>query len=375
MKFTFLLSSSVHVRFIKRVEVIKKFGVDVDVFAFHRKNSFSGKRVNFELKSLGVIGHNSYMKRALQIIKSINKIRQAVKKTDVIYTFGLDMLVFGWLSQILSFNKTAHLVYEVGDIREILIGKKKINKIARALEKYLLKNVSVVVVTSNAFATEYFSKIQKSNKPKYHVIENKLDLDFMQTSNSFEKAQTKNSILTIGYFGVLRCDRTWVILKQLAEKGKGKIKIIIRGIPGVKHEHHLKDIENIDEIEYGGSYVVPDDLPEMYGNVDIVWASYPYQGSKVGNWSWAKTIRFYESCYYKVPVFVQKGSEDCKTVEKYGIGICLDLEKPDETEEYILNIAEKNIMEWRKNISKLPEDIYLYSNEHEKLIDLLNYSK
>lgn len=78
MKFTFLLSSSVHVRFIKRVEVIKKLGVDIDAFAFHRKNSFSGKRVNFELKNLGVIGHNSYMKRALQIIKSINKIRQAV---------------------------------------------------------------------------------------------------------------------------------------------------------------------------------------------------------------------------------------------------------------------------------------------------------
>jgi succinoglycan biosynthesis protein ExoL len=371
MKFTFLLSSTSHVRFLKRVEIISKLSSEVDVYAFHRKNSFPGKQVKFELKSLGIIEHKSYLKRSLLIIKSINKIRQAVKRTDVIYTFGLDMLVFGWVSQILSLNKTARLVYEVGDIREILIGEGRINKIVRALEKYLLKRVSVVVVTSNAFATEYFSKIQKSNKPKYHVIENKLDLHFMQTSHSFEKEQTENDVLTIGYFGVLRCDKTWEILKQLAQKGKGKIKISIRGIPGLKQKHHINDIENIDGIKYGGSYVVPDDLPGMYGNVDIVWASYPYQGSKIGNWSWAKTIRFYESCYYKVPVFVQKGTEDCKTVNKYGIGICLDLEKINETVDYILNLSEMDVLELGKNIKELPESVYLYSDEHEKLIKIL----
>jgi len=375
MKITFLLSSTIHVRFIKRVEIISKLVDQIQVYAFERKGSYPGKKIDFEMNTLGEITHVTYLKRFVIIAKSLNKIRSAVRKTDVVYTFGLDMLFFGWISKQLSFRKNVKLVYEVGDIREILIGKKPINNLARFFEKFLLRYVSVLVITSEAFYTGYFKKVQNTNSLRYHLVENKLDTDIMSATRSQEITEKKYKEFAIGYFGVLRCTRTLEILKMLAEKGKGKIKIYLRGLPGIKVQKEYDEFVSTEVVVNEGPYVVPDDLSAMYNSVDMVWACYPYQGKEAGNWCWAKTIRFYESCYFKKPVFVQTGTEDCKTVEQYGIGICLDLEKIEKTVDYILSLSDAEISEWKKNINELPEHIYMYSDEHEKLITLLKKLK
>jgi succinoglycan biosynthesis protein ExoL len=371
MEITFLLSSTIHVRFIKRVENIHKLIDQIQVYAFERKGSYPGKKIEFEMNMLGEITHVSYLKRFVIIVKSLNKIKDAIKKTDVIYTFGLDMLFLGWISKQLSFRKNVKLVYEVGDIREILIGKAPINYLARFFEKILLKYVSILVITSKAFYTEYFKKIQNVKSLEYHVIENKLDTDKMATTYLQELVGNDNKEIAIGYFGVLRCMRTLEILKMLAEKGKGKFKIYLRGLPGIKTQKEYDQLVSTEGVVNEGPYVVPDDLPAMYNSVDMVWACYPYQGKEVGNWCWAKTIRFYESCYFKKPVFVQTGTEDCKTVEQYGIGICLGLDKIEKTVEYLLSLSYAEISEWKKNMNDLPEYVYMYSDEHERLITLL----
>jgi hypothetical protein len=375
MEITFLLSSTIHVRFIKRVEIISKLVDQIQVYAFERKDSYPGKKIDFEMNTLSEIVHVSYLKRSVLLIKSLNKIRSAVRKTDVVYTFGLDMLSLGWISKQLSFKKNVKLVYEVGDIREIMIGKAPINNLARFFEKFLLRYVSVLVITSEAFYTEYFKKVQNTKSLRYHVVENKLDTDIMSVARVQEIAGKDNKEFTIGYFGVLRCARTLEILKMLAEKGKGKIKIYLRGLPGIKTQIEYDQLVSTEGVVNEGPYVVPDDLSAMYNSVDMVWACYPYQGKEAGNWCWAKTIRFYESCYFKKPVFVQTGTEDCKTVGQYGIGICLDLEKIEKTVDYILSLSDAEISEWKKNINELPEHVYRYTDEHEKLITLLKKLK
>jgi succinoglycan biosynthesis protein ExoL len=343
------------------------------VFAFERKNTYPGKNKKFTIQNLGAVSHKSYLTRLFQLAKSIAKIRKAAKKADVIYTFGLDMLVLGRLAKLVSFNKKLNLVYEVGDIREILIGNSILNKIVRLIESFLLKNVELLVVTSKAFYTEYFKKIQKIKETEVQVIENKLDLDFYSGIELLGNSSPLNQMtLNIGYFGVLRCKRTFEILKLIAKKGKGSVKIYIRGVAGINNKDDLAEIKHLENIKYGGHYIVPNDLPEMYGNVDIVWACYPYQGTELGNWSWARTIRFYESCYYKKPIFVQSGTEDCKAVNKYNIGICLPLENIESTVDSILNITHEKLSEWKENVSKLPEEIYLYSSEHKELIEKLS---
>ena len=218
MKFIFLLSSSSHVRFIKRIEIINRLVDESVVFAFERKNTYPGKNKKFTIQNLGTVSHKSYFTRFIQLAKSIAKISKAAKKVDVIYTFGLDMLVLGRLAKLVSFNKKLNLVYEVGDIREILIGNSILNKIVRLIESFLLKGIELLIVTSKAFYTEYFQKIQKIKDTEVQVIENKLDLDFYTGIELLgNSSPLSHKTLNIGYFGVLRCRRTFEILKLIAK--------------------------------------------------------------------------------------------------------------------------------------------------------------
>lgn len=371
MKITFLLSSTNHVRFLKRVEILSKLDCSTTVFAFERKGSYPGKKIDFDLQKLGSISHGSYLKRLWYLFASLKKIRPGIAETDVIYTFGLDMLFLGWISKLFVRNKELKLVYEVGDIREILLGHSFINKFFRFWEKVLLKAVSLLVVTSEVFYKVYFKKIQKVDNLRYHVIENKIDPNLFPKEDNIRPSKMNSDVLTIGYFGVLRCERTWEIFKHLVKKAQGKINIYIRGVPGVNTQHQTDEIKDIPEIIYDGPYLVPNDLEQMYQSVDIVWAAYPYQGEIEGNWCWAKTIRFYESCFFSKPVIVQKGTEDCKTVQKYNFGHCLDLSNINNAVENLMSISKDQINNWQQNIRNLPQDIYLLTSEHKELIKIL----
>ena len=371
MEITFLLSSTIHARFIKRIEILKRLVDEIQVYAFVRKGTYPGKKIDFEMNTLGQITHVSYFRRLVHLIRSLNKIRRAVKKTNVIYAFGLDMLFLGWLSKKLNFSNKIKLLYEVGDIREILIGNKLVNKLTRYFERFLLRDVSVLIITSPAFYTEYYYKIQRIKSIKYHVLENKLDSDIMSAVQPQEIDEKNNEVFTIGYFGVLRCARTLEILKILAEKGQGKIKIYLRGLPGIRTKKAYSALVATKGVANEGMYVVPDDLFKMYNAVDMVWACYPYQGEEISNWCWAKTIRFYEACYFNRPVFVQAGTEDCKTVKQHDIGVCLELGNIEKTVNYILSLSGDEISNWKRNMDKVPEHVYLYTDEHERLIKLM----
>jgi hypothetical protein len=183
--------------------------------------------------------------------------------------------------------------------------------------------------------------------------------------------ETSNKEFSIGYFGVLRCKKTLKILKILAEKGQGRIKIYLRGQVGIKTKEEYDELVAVKGVVNGGPYVVPDDLFEMYNKVDMVWACYPYQGEKTGNWCWAKTVRFYEACYFNKPVFVQAGTEDCKTVKRYNIGDCLELGNMEKTVNHILSLSSDEISNWKKNMNKVPKNVYIFTDEHKQLIKTL----
>src|SRR5690606_14726998 len=140
----------------------------------------------------------------------------------------------------------------------------------------------------------------------------------------------ENSLLniTIGYFGVLRCERSWSILKRYAKLNPDK-SIYIRGkILNIKGFD--KDLKESKNIVYEGPYVSPNDLVEIYSKVDLVWAAYPYNKlQNFGNWQMARTIRFYESGAFKKPMIVQDKTVDAKFVNEYKIGFSVDMNDVD----------------------------------------------
>ncbi|MDY6994850.1 MAG: hypothetical protein SVR94_19870, partial [Pseudomonadota bacterium] len=143
MKILFLLPVSSHVRFRKRINALKFLGAKVKVLSFTR-DYYEGSTWDIDVQSLGKIEHGYYMKRLVSLFKVIPKVRTESKSCDVIYTFGLDLLLLSWLAA--NFNNKK-IVYELGDLG-IRTEKSFKAKLINLLESKLLYLVDKLILTS-----------------------------------------------------------------------------------------------------------------------------------------------------------------------------------------------------------------------------------
>lgn len=369
MKIGFLIPNRTDVHYYKLISALGQLGAEAEVLAFERKY-YEGKKYNYPYTFLGRIEHGHYFKRLLAILKAVPTARSRLKGLDIAYVFGRDMLLVCSLA-VFGLRRKPKIVFEVYDIQPVLVGISLKSRALRWLERILIRKVCLLVVTSEAFITGYYGKIQGLINLRYLVIENKL-IRGVAALPAQRQMERPDDGLRIGYFGVIRCPRSLEILKAAARDGKGRVRVYVRGIPIGEVTDIESDIKENPWVEYGGPYLSPDDLPRLYESVDIVWACYTYMGKQVGNWMWARTNRFYEACFYKKPIIAGLGTEDGRVVSEKGLGICVDVSDVRSCVEQILAIAPADLQRWRNNLDKLPEDIYLYTDEHQQLMDILS---
>lgn len=134
------------------------------------------------------------------------------------------------------------------------------------------------------------------------------------------------------------------------------------GLPGLEREAAA-----LANVELGGPFRAPDDLPALYGSVDLVWACYPWSSGTRGNASMARTNRFYEACYFGRPMITLAGTEDARAVVAAGIGAAMDLSDVESAAATVAAIDRPRIDAWRAAIERLPPRTYLLTDEHERL--------
>ena len=122
-------------------------------------------------------------------------------------------------------------------------------------------------------------------------------------------------------------------------------------------------------ITYNGEFMWPVDLEKMYCSVDVVWGCYPYGDSAPGNWQWAKTNRFYESCFFRKPLITLLNSADAAVVSKLNIGFSVDLSDINKTVEFLMSkLSKEYLASLTNNLGQVPEQSYLYMDDHDRLI-------
>ena len=144
------------------------------------------------------------------------------------------------------------------------------------------------------------------------------------------------------------------------------IEVIVRGVPqGI--DSFYSDIENIPGIHYGGPYEDPDDLYDVYSEVSIVWAAgFHGKDSHV----WQRSCRFYNSCSHQRPIISMIGTDEGEVINKLGIGCCVDLNDLPGTIARITQITQTELDTWHENLKKLPQSVYIYSDEHAQLLNM-----
>ena len=351
----------------KRIDMLVSLGFDVSVAAFNRAYH-SGRVPSRPTQIIGTVSHGKYLQRIGRLITALPKLRRAMRGRDIVYASSPDMALLAMIAGVFMGKK---FIQEVGDVREIQTAEGLKGRLVRIVDRVLTNRCSLLVVTAVGFLDNYYRNWLRSDVPAI-VVENKIEASLTSARPGAMRGNLPQGRpfidrpLRIGYFGLLRCQWTWDVLKAFALKHPRDVEIVMAGYP-MEPADIAEQAKSIPNVIYSGEYKSPNDLPRLYGAVDLVWACYKFIGPRDWNLKWARPNRFYESCYFGRPLISRLGSSDSKEVDRLKIGFNIRTHEISEVVAELDSITAEMVEQWRSNSISLPNSLFMYTDEAEKL--------
>lgn len=342
---------------------------DIEVLAFEREYH-SGRMPACPVHKLGRVKNECYYSRIPLFFKALFKIRKAANGCDVVYANGPDLAILSFIS-CLGMRKP--IVVEIGDLARMQFSKGILSAIFRKIEGFFTSHYQFIVVISSGFLHQYYRSWLSVRTPGM-VIENKLSGEDMMDLPVISKDRGKGERpllerpLRIGYFGLLRDAWSYEILRALAEECATRFEIIFAGFP-VDPSNLSELVKDSKNMTFAGEYRSPQDLPAIYGGVDMVWSCYPEIREEDYNFKWGRPNRFYEGCYFKKPFFARKGSMFADEVEKLSLGFVINDTDVGTVVSKIKRLNSNQYFQWKDAIDSLPKAFYMYDQEGPELAE------
>lgn len=310
---------------IKRARAFEQLGLALTGYCFRRDKFNSDVEPFWHNIELGATEDRSYAKRLPRLLLALARLaaqRRRLATADVIYARNLDMFALAVIARGLAGGHAA-LVYEVLDVQRVLVGERLVNRLFRALERWLLARCDLLVVSSPRFLSAYFRPQQGYRGPSF-LLENKIWFDRGKAVPArAERTRARpGPPWVIGWFGTLRCRRSLEILCRAAELLGERVEIYLRGYPTETGLAHFQAaIAPFANMVYEGPYRNPRDLAAIYGRVHFTWAfDFLDQGA---NSDWLLPNRLYEGGYFGCVALAAAGSQTGETLEARGLGYSL----------------------------------------------------
>ncbi len=327
---------------LKRVQQFQDHGYPVTVFGFRRDRYNRDYAPSWPYVPLGATADGRYGQRLRALVGALPAIisnRRRLTDASAFYARNIDQLILTLLARLLGRSR-APVAYEVLDIPPILTGRSIGSRALRAIERFCLRRVRVLVVSSPGFHRHYYEAMQKY-RGDWFLLENKLHPSIRQAaptpSEPRRPANDKRADRrwVVGYFGLIRGDETFELMTRLAARLRDRVIFKFRGVLTTVDERKFRTaIEQHDNMVYGGPYVPHEELGELYGDVDFAWALDLEHVDH--NSRWLLPCRFYEAGFFGVPCLAVRGFEVGERIERLKIGWTFD----EPLEEALVNFFE-----------------------------------
>lgn len=309
---------------VQRIGAFRALGLAVTAFTYDRPR-YGGADVapDWDNVSLGRLPLGSFVRRLPLMLAALPRVlarARALRAAQAVIGRNIDNAVLALAARALTGSR-APFVYEVLDIHQALLGEGRKARLMRRIERWVLARAALLVVSSPGFVRHYFAPTQAYAGP-VHLLENKLfPHPALPPRPALAPAPAAAAAVSrpwvIGWFGSLRCVRTLLLLRRIAEALPDRVRIELRGVPAPLSPELLARTIHRPNMRYGGPYRNPDDLPAMFASVDLTWGDDFYPGSA---FAWLLTNRLYESGYFNVPVIGVAGHEVGRTIVERGWG-------------------------------------------------------
>ena len=313
----------------KRVRMMTRAGARVRVAGFRRCDTPISEIEGAEAIDLGRTYDARLVHRAFSVARQAflqrlgrERWAGALEEADIIVARNLEMLALAAAAQR-RYARHAGIAYECLDIHRLLLSRRIAGKCLRAFERRLMKRVKLILVSSPAFLEHYFGAVQRVRDIPSVLIENKIfDPAPRNAARRGSYGPPPGPPWRIGWFGMIRCKKSFDALCALARARPDLVQVVIRGRPAYTE---LTDFDaalaQAEGVRFGGSYR-HDELEEMYGAVHFNWAIDFFEEG--ANSAWLLPNRIYEGGYHCAVPIALKGTETGRWLTRNGLGVLLD---------------------------------------------------
>ncbi|HVK90047.1 MAG TPA: glycosyl transferase family 1 [Mycoplana sp.] len=273
---------------------------------------------------LGTTEDARFLQRAGAVAKACYRLDRSlngVDRPDLIIARNLEMLAIARRA-VAVMGGDVPIVYECLDIHRLLLRGDWLGRAMRAAEAGLGRTAGLLVTSSPAFVENYFRPLSGIDAPIL-LLENKvLELDDDHPSVPAPRCPEADEPWRIGWFGALRCRKSLDLLSRFSRAMEGRVEVVIRGRPAYAE---LKDFDSFMRGEpfmtFRGAYRNPEDLAEIYDEVQFCWAIDFYEEGL--NSAWLLPNRLYEGCRYGAVPIAIAGTETARFIAGRDIGLVL----------------------------------------------------
>lgn len=323
----------------RRVELLASGGSEVALAGFYRGEVAPGEIAGLKPLALRRTHDAKMLHRIGQTLSSalfdLEKLTAHVGASETIVARNLEMLLVA--SRLANrMERRPRLVYECIDLHRLLVANGGVANAVRLAEKRLRQHVDLVLTSSPAFIERHFQP--EAAAGRVVLVENKLPAKMR-----VERAAPRDPgpPWRIGWFGALRCRRSFELLSELCARSDGRVEVVMRGRPSpAVFEDLAAEVAERPHMRFEGPYRYPDDLTEIYGEVHFAWCLDFYEEGL--NSTWLLPNRIYECCYSRTVPIALAGVETARKLDSLGIGTILDEATPQRLDETFAAMTAQN---------------------------------
>lgn len=315
-----------------RIEDFIHNGYDVRVYSFQRDKETIPAALPYQPIILGEIISANYFKRLFTYLKGIYSLLKKHKHDNNIlyFVFGLDLAMF---LRLLGPRNLSY-IYEEADLVQTYGSNRILRKILDHLDKTTILNAKLALLTSEGFVDYHFS--EKGKPDNIIIVPNKLNPAILQYSTTATATNIEH--LRIAFVGGARFDSIdYFVATFLAHFSQHEFHFY-----GPVEPRMNRFGEKYKNVFYHGRFKNPDDLPQIYENIDLLLCTYDY---RIDNVRYAEPNKLYESIYFRKPIIVSHNTFLAKKVSKLNIGYVIDSFSESDIISFIHNLTYQSIEE------------------------------
>lgn len=309
----------------RRVVMLKAGGASVSVAGFLRDVNRLADERDVPVRVLGETADGRFAQRIAAVVKaraSLARHLSGLRTPKVIIARNLEMLVLAQ-GACAHFGGTPALVYECLDIHRLLLNEGIKGRLLRTVEGQFGRHADLLATSSPAFVEHYFKPRSNLRLPVM-LLENKvLDLEAHPGLwPPVARPPRKGEPWRIGWFGAIRCRKSFAILSQFAVAMKGQVEIVIRGRVSPKEFPDFElQVAETPHVSFHGTYRNPEDLSRIYGEVQFVWAIDFFEEGL--NSEWLLPNRLYEGALHGAVPIALSSTETGRFLARRQLGLLL----------------------------------------------------